>query len=206
MLSLLPMVSAILGMVAADTTPCERAVVSLVNEDACGDENGPSASKACAHACKPLACAVVTACSPGSTVRIEDETGTEIISAERVQSFVQELAAEDAFCPCSTSLRQPNGTIGVQKTVQAATSRQTACEKALLELMSEDACGNENGPDASKACSDTCKPLACAVVTACTAGSTVRVKDETGSWTIPTGGVHSIVQESWLSSDWLLGV
>ncbi|CAE7226813.1 GN [Symbiodinium natans] len=182
-------------------TACEKALLELMSEDACGNENGPDPSKACTSTCKPLACGVVSACPAGSTVRVEDETGSMTIPAEDVQNIVKELSAEHTSCPCTPtrSVSQPNKTGHVQNAVKLAVGLSkgmpTACEKALLELMSEDACGNENGPDPSKACTSTCKPLACGVVSACPAGSTVRVEDETGSMTIPAEDVQNIVKE-----------
>ncbi|CAE7226822.1 GN [Symbiodinium natans] len=188
-------------MAAAGTTACEKALLELMSEDACGNANGPDPSKACTSTCKPLACGVVSACHAGSTVRVEDETGSWTIPAEDVQNMVQELSAEHTSCPCTPtrSVSLPNATGHVQEAAKLAVGlskgRRTACEKALLELMSEDACGNANGPDPSKACTSTCKPLACGVVSACHAGSTVRVEDETGSWTIPAEDVQNMVQE-----------
>jgi len=174
-----------------------------MSEDACGNENGPDPAKACTSTCKSLACDVVSACPAGSTVRVEDETGSWTIPAEDVQNIVKELSAEHTSCPCAAAVNQPNKTGTVQKATKVVSSSlakpdkisQTVCEKALLELMSEDACGNENGPDPAKACTSTCKSLACDVVSACPAGSTVRVEDETGSWTIPAEDVQNIVKE-----------
>ena len=185
-----PMIlAATCALAAADKADCGSALSALVRKDACGNENGPDASKACSDTCKPLACAAVAACPAGSTVRVEDESGSQTIPAEAVQSIVQELSAEHESCPCSAASPAELSVFSLN------TSEPSACEKALLDLMSADACGNENGPDASKACSDTCKPLACATVAACPAGSTVRVEDESGSQTIPAEAVQSIVQE-----------
>ena len=189
-------------MIAARQTVCEKALLELMSEDACGNENGPDPAKACTSTCKSLACDVVSACPAGSTVRVEDETGSFTIPAEDVQNIVKELSAEHMSCPCAAAVSQPNKTATVQKASKVVSGSdkrdkgsQTVCEKALLELMSEDACGNENGPDPAKACTSTCKSLACDVVSACPAGSTARVEDETGSFTIPAEDVQNIVKE-----------
>ena len=195
-------------MAAADPSACEKAFLDLLSEDACGNENGPDASKACSSVCKPLACAMVSACPAGSTIQVEDETGKQTIPAEGVQSFVEELSAEHTACPCSASRMgsQPNKTVVAKTSLlaigsskkslrQAEHAEPSACDKAFFDLLSEDACGNENGPDASKACSSVCKPLACAMVSACPAGSTIQVEDETGKQTIPAEGVQSFVEE-----------
>ena len=71
----------------------------------------------------------------------------------------------------------------------------TACETAFFNLVSEDACGNENGPDASSACSATCKPLACSVVSSCTDGSSIAYADEKGPASISADEVRELVAE-----------
>ena len=192
----------------AEPSACDKAFFDLLSEDACGNENGPDASKACSSVCKPLACAMVSACPAGSTIQVEDETGKQTIPAEGVQSFVEELSAEHTACPCTASRMgsQPNKTVVAKTSLlaigsskkslrQAEHDEPSACDKAFFDLLSEDACGNENGPDASKACSSVCKPLACAMVSACPAGSTIQVEDETGKQTIPAEGVQSFVEE-----------
>ncbi|CAJ1380340.1 unnamed protein product [Effrenium voratum] len=197
-------------LLKADPTTCETAFFGLVGEDSCGDENGPDATKACSAVCKPLACAVVSSCAPGSTIAFSDETGPVTIAANDVQSFVQELEAEHASCPCAASKAKPSNMSKalrhsrVQK--QASTSLRsgqakgpevsaTACETAFFGLVGEDSCGDENGPDATKACSAACKPLACAVVSSCAPGSTIAFSDETGPVTIAANDVQSFVQE-----------
>ncbi|CAE8652769.1 unnamed protein product [Polarella glacialis] len=71
----------------------------------------------------------------------------------------------------------------------------TACESAFFRLTSEDSCGGEDGPSADKACSPTCKPLACQFVAACKpAGSNITFEDENGeTQTIPADGVQDMV-------------
>ena len=178
-----------------ESSGCGKALLGLMSEDVCGNENGPDASQACSDTCKPLACAVVAACPAGSTVQVEDESGSQTIPAGAVQSIVEELSTEHTSCLCSAASAEKVSISSLKKGSQRIKPESSGCGKALLGLMSEDACGNENGPDASQACSDTCKPLACAVVAACPAGSTVQVEDESGSQTIPAGAVQSIVEE-----------
>ena len=200
----------LLGLAArvlADPTACETAFFKLVSEDACGNENGPDAAKACSATCKPLACAVVSSCAPGSSIAYADERGPASISADEVGSIVKELESEHTSCPCSAT-RRSNLTNAGQTLRKAAVKTAalrgqekmlepaaTACETAFFKLVSEDACGNENGPDAAKACSATCKPLACAVVSSCAPGSSIAYADERGPASISADEVGSIVKE-----------
>ena len=203
----------LLGLCAtfkADPTACETAFFNLVSEDACGNENGPDASSACTATCKPLACSVVSSCTDGSSIAYADEKGPASISADEVRSIVKELESEHTNCPCSAAKRS-NLTKAFQTMRKSAkkdpvSSRgnvadrtqepaATACETAFFNLVSEDACGNENGPDASSACSATCKPLACSVVSSCTDGSSIAYADEKGPASISADEVRSIVKE-----------
>ncbi|CAL1138242.1 unnamed protein product [Cladocopium goreaui] len=203
----------LLGLCAtfkADPTACETAFFNLVSEDACGNENGPDASSACSATCKPLACSVVSSCTDGSSIAYADEKGPASISADEVRSIVKELESEHTNCPCSAAKRSnltkafqtmrksaKKDPVSLRGNVADRTQEPaaTACETAFFNLVSEDACGNENGPDASSACSATCKPLACSVVSSCTDGSSIAYADEKGPASISADEVRSIVKE-----------
>ena len=191
-------------------TACETAFFNLVGEDACGSENGPDAAKACSATCKPLGCSVVSSCTAGSSIAYADERGPASISADEVRSIVKELEAEHTSCPCGPTKRS-NLTRAIQTVKKTAKKDSlslrgnsadktqepaaTACETAFFNLVGEDACGSENGPDAAKACSATCKPLGCSVVSSCTAGSSIAYADERGPASISADEVRSIVKE-----------
>ena len=115
--------------------------------------------------------AVVNSCAPGSSIAYADERGPASISADEVGSIVKELESEHTSCPCSATKRA-NLTNAFQALRKAAIKTPalraqakmldpaaTACETACFKLVSEDACGNENGPDAAKACSATCNAI-----------------------------------------------
>eukprot|EP00435_Cladocopium_sp_Y103_P071604 s649_g37.t4 len=203
----------LLGLCAtfkADSTACEIAFFNLVSEDACGNENGPDASSACSATCKPLACSVVSSCTDGSSIAYADEKGPASISADEVRSIVKELESEHTNCPCSATKRS-NLTKAFQTMRKSAKKdpvslrgngaertqepAATACETAFFNLVSEDACGNENGPDASSACSATCKPLA--LVSSCTDGSSIAYADEKG----PASISAEEVKERWFPGE-----
>merc|ERR1711988_1493784 len=123
--------------------------------------------------------------------------------AEAVQGLVQELKAEHSHCPCDAAalnmqLEQESMPLlehtrsnlrGVASAKQAAPS---ACETAFFSMTSIDECGDENGPLASQACSDACKPVACKMVAACPAGSTIALDS---NQSMPAEAVQGLVQE-----------
>merc|ERR1711988_1886372 len=123
--------------------------------------------------------------------------------AEAVQGLVQELKAENSHCPCDAAalnmqLEQESMPLlehtrsnlrGIASAKQAAPS---ACETAFFSMTSIDECGDENGPLASQACSDACKPVACKMVAACPAGSTIALDS---NQSMPAEAVQGLVQE-----------
>ncbi|CAE8587901.1 unnamed protein product [Polarella glacialis] len=200
----LPLFAAMASTQAAEPTACESAFFRLTSEDSCGGEDGPSADKACSPTCKPLACQFVAACKPaGSNITFEDENGeTQTIPADGVQDMVAVLQSEHVSCPCTGEANVPSEKnwsepqlplFAAMASTQAA--EPTACESAFFRLTSEDSCGGEDGPSADKACSPTCKPLACQFVAACKpAGSNITFEDENGeTQTIPADGVQDMV-------------
>ena len=162
----------------ADSATCGVAFGVLISEYSCD-----RATEVCSTTCKPLRCAVVSSCIPGVPISVTDESGWSVtIAAADVNRFAHKLEAEQPSCPCTASkakvwnLTKALHHSRVQKQLstslrggraKAPDASATACETAFFGLVGEDSCGDENGPDATKACSATCKPLACAVVSSC---------------------------------------
>jgi len=71
----------------------------------------------------------------------------------------------------------------------------SACKEAFEDFQAQDACSTDNGPDATKACSDTCKPLGCKMIEACPVGSTLTGEDDEGPFTISAAAVQQIVSD-----------
>ena len=85
-------------------------------------------------------------------------------------------------------------TILLDVEVAAATAVEPKnCEAALQHFVDHDRCFKNVGPDASKACSDTCQSSPGKMIAVCPAGSTITDTDQNGTFTTLTTEVQNAV-------------